>query len=118
MDTFGNPSTNIDIDSEVTNVNAAGHVVNNHDTQANNDEEEEGLELNNASVFFIKNETKEKMKPTLYSTSTATTEADWKGNEQVELRFVGENDQDVATVFKSPQPHSNTHGSSTFIIQL
>ncbi|KAF7820591.1 uncharacterized protein G2W53_026046 [Senna tora] len=38
--------------------------------------------------------------------------------EQVEVRFVGENDQDAATVFKSPQPHSNTHGSNTFIIQL
>ncbi|KAF7823683.1 uncharacterized protein G2W53_021827 [Senna tora] len=44
MDTFGNPSTNTDTDSKVTDVNAAGHVVNNHNTQAKNDEEER-LEL-------------------------------------------------------------------------
>ncbi|KAF7821725.1 uncharacterized protein G2W53_027180 [Senna tora] len=78
IDTFGNPSTNTDTDSEATDVKTTGHVVNNHDTQAKNDEEEEGLELNNASMFFIKNETEEKMKSTLYSTSKATTEADWK----------------------------------------
>ncbi|KAF7820592.1 uncharacterized protein G2W53_026047 [Senna tora] len=68
MDTFGNPSTNTDFDSEVADVNAAGHVVNNHDTQAKNEEEEEGLGLNNASMFFIKNEIEEMMKSTPYST--------------------------------------------------
>ncbi|KAF7802167.1 uncharacterized protein G2W53_041278 [Senna tora] len=54
-------------------------------------EEEGRLELNNASVFFIKNETEEKMKATLYSPSTttlyspstATTEGDWKLEEEM-----------------------------------